>query len=242
MSRLPRPLPLDAATPLVAYHIARTPQDIPTQRGITYVWAGNGLFKHGWNGTTRVLLPVVSQETPGLGVVQPFISWRAWRDPLPATLLGEALADALAHYRADAPQERQWFIVLRDGMPVLQTPIQRGGSAHLHYEQPHDPVLCDIHSHHAMRPFFSSTDDTDDAWLGLSVVLGRIGSPWPTAVARLNCYGAHYAIPLGHTFAGQAHAEGVTLRDEADVARQQLAWGKEPVAPEEACDAAVIPT
>jgi len=217
--KLPPPLP--AAGEHIAYHLARTATDLPTRKGVTYVWAGNGLFKHAWNGATRALVQLTWTHTPGLGELRPFVSWRGWADPLPAALLNEALADALDCYRPEAPQERQWFIVLRGGAPVLVTPEQQAGSAHLSYEMPHDQVLVDIHSHHGMAPFFSGTDDGDDTWLGLSLVIGRLGSPFPSAVARINCYGHHTEVDVPDLFAGALLAGPLLLASEREVRQRE---------------------
>lgn len=101
--------------PTIHHHIARTAADLPTRRGITYVWAGNGLFKHAWNGRTRALVEVGPWHTPGLGQLRPFIVWRGWPHPLPSGPLNAALADAITRYTPEAPKERQWFIVMRGG-------------------------------------------------------------------------------------------------------------------------------
>lgn len=216
---LPPPLPT-AAAHLVAHHLARTPTDLPTRKGVTYVWAGNGIFKHAWNGHTRALVQVARATTPGLADLHPFVRWKGWPAALPAATLNAAFAEALAHYRPEAPQERQWFVVLRDGVPVLLTPTQEGSAAHLSYQMPTEPVLGDIHSHHGMPPFFSGTDNHDDLGLGMSVVIGRLGSPTPSAVARINCYGHHSAVALAEVFSGDLRAGPLPLQDE----HPQIAW------------------
>lgn len=215
LTTLPPPLP--TAGELTAHHLARAAGDLPTRKGVTYVWAGNGLFKHGWNGTTRALVQISHAPTPGLAALHPFVAWRGWADPLPASPLNEALTDALACYTPEAPEERQWFIVLRAGAPVLVTPEQDATAMHLAYQMPRDRVLVDVHSHHGMAPFFSGTDDADDAWLGLSVVIGRLGSPTPSAVARINCYGHHHDIALATIFAGALRAGKLPLISEHEV-------------------------
>jgi|GEM_PF-1071324 len=215
------PPPLGAAGAHIAHHIARTATDLPTRKGMTFVWAGNGLFTHAWNGTTRALVPVCVACTPGLGELHPFISWRGWPHRLPAALFGKVLADALARYRPEAPTERQWFIILRDGVPVLVTPDQESSRQHVSYQMPEGRVLADIHSHHGMPPFFSGTDDADDTGLGLSVVIGRLGSPSPSAVARITCYGQHHDLDLASLVTGEIRAGALTLMSERDARRQE---------------------
>jgi hypothetical protein len=216
-TRLPPPLPSPGA--LVAHHIARAAGDLPTRIGVTYVWAGNGLFKHAWNGHTRALVHLAPWETPGLADLRPFVTWRGWPAPLPATPFNEALADAIARYTPEAPEERQWFAVLRGGVPVLLAPQQEAGSTRLSYEMPKDPILCDIHSHHGMPPFFSGTDNADDTWLGLSVVIGRLGSPYPSYVARINCYGDHSDVDLSSLVSGDLVVGSLPLVAEREARR-----------------------
>lgn len=220
---LPPPLPVKGAHG--AYHIAWTHTDLPTRKGVTYVWACNGIFMHAWNGKTRALLQISHHDTPGLGAVQSFISWRGWPTPLPAALLNAALTDALARYRPEAPHERQWFIVLSDGVPTLVTPEQQTSRMRVSYQMPAGQVLADIHSHHGMPPYFSGTDDADDAWLGLSVVIGRLGSPYPSAVARINCYGHHHDHELALCFAGDLRAGDLALIPEREAVRREGGGG-----------------
>jgi hypothetical protein len=216
---LPPPLPATAGASIY-HHIARIADDLPTRRGITYVWAGNGLFKHAWNGRTRALVEVGPWHTPGLGQLRPFIAWRGWPHPLPTGPLNAALADAIARYTPEAPEERQWFVVLRGGVPVLVAPEQDASSMRLSYVMPKDQVLCDIHSHHGMPPFFSGTDNADDAWLGLSVVIGRLGSPYPSCLARINCYGSHQDVNLRDLVAGDLVVGGLSLIGEREAMRR----------------------
>jgi PRTRC genetic system protein A len=217
LTTLPPPLP--AAGAHIAHHIARTAEDLPTRKGVTYIWAANGLFKHAWNGATRAMVQVGYHHTPGLGELRPFVSWKGWPHPLPAGPLNEALADAIARYTPEAPLERQWFVVLRGGAPALLTPEQDAGSIRLAYAMPKDRVLADVHSHHGMPPFFSGTDDADDAWLGLSIVIGRLGSPYPSAVARINCYGAHSDVELAAIVEGELRVGALPLVPEREAMR-----------------------
>lgn len=215
---LPPPLPLAGAA--IAHHIARTSTDLPKRRGVTYIWATNGVFKHAWNGQTRAMVQISHHRTPGLGELRPFVSWKGWPRPLPAAPLNAALADAIERYKPEAPQERQWFIVLRGGEPALVTPVQEGGVVHLSYQMPEGLVLADVHSHHGMPPFFSGTDNADDAWLGLSIVIGRLGSPHPSAVARINCYGHHHDIELSAIVEGELRVGELALVPEREALRR----------------------
>ena len=48
-------------------------------------------------------------------------------------------------------------------------------------------VIGEVHSHHAMDPFFSRTDDESERRLGVYGVVGHIGREKPTAVFRFPC-------------------------------------------------------
>jgi PRTRC genetic system protein A len=225
----PPPLTLAA---LVGHHVATLtcPWPEPTTP-ITWVVAVNGTFKHGCSADLDVVIQVWSGDCgiPGLARLLPQVRWSAWPQRLPGDLLApllESARQAMAPTGASSvlrPVEKQFFLVWRDGTVRLIAPrAQEGTASHLRYTMPErGVVLCDIHSHHAMRPYFSATDDRDDAGLSVSVVIGDIYQR-PTLLCRLNVYGHRQIVPAALVFdhlgpfrdAGSASEERHAVSDD----------------------------
>jgi hypothetical protein len=103
-------------------------------------------------------------------------------------LLQETLADArrnlnlefMYHFRFD-PGGRGWFVT---------RPEQERSGARVGYLN-RDPggVVLDLHSHHTMPAFFSSTDDRDERGGRFYAVMGRLERPRPELILRLGAYG-----------------------------------------------------
>lgn len=255
---LPPPLPKGTPTELVRqltnYHVATPEAPVPARMGVSYVWAGNGVFKYGRNGHTEAIVHIAEAVTPGLPLLNPTIAWAGWEGRLPAELLEQALAAARLAYGpkpgagpADTslvPIEAQFLIALDvAGRPFLgQAQTDEATAGHVRYQlDPTRPFLVDIHSHHMMDPFFSLTDDGDDAWLTASVVIGRIFDERPALICRLNVYGARQIIPaalifdglgpftdVGQTYAFEDTAEQHAYRGlsgEASTAERATWWG-----------------
>lgn len=196
---------------LTHHHIATDEAPVPQRIGVSWVWAGNGLFKYGRNQHTEGIVQLAEALTPGLPLLAPAVAWDGWEGRLPGRLLVEALEQARKTYgpkplagAADATQvpiEAQFLVVLgADGVPALMQPPQEATPGRVCYLLDGIPFLMDIHSHHRMEPFFSPTDDTDDTWLTASVVMGRIFDEQPQLIARLNVYGHRQMIPAALLF------------------------------------------
>lgn len=186
---------------LVRHHVATCGEPLPPARpGITWVWAQNGIYKRGSSGAMDALVPVVPTPaaTPGLAALASYVTWRAW----PRRLPGDALLTPLLHNARQAfageqllrPIEKQYFVVHRDDKVRLVAPRgQNASGARVSYQMPAGEILVDIHSHHAMRAFFSGTDDADDTGLSVSAVVGSIFSR-PEILVRINVYGQHWPV------------------------------------------------
>lgn len=188
--------------------LVRPGEPVPAGTPDLYLWANNGVFKRGTNAVLDVLIQLAATPpVPGLAPLQPWVRWHADpADRLPVSLLAEALAAARAATITAAgesrPAEWQGHIVVRAGAAVLVSPPPLAASAtRVHYTVPAEPGLVDLHSHHVLPPFYSSTDDADDAGLSVSVVLGRITDE-PTLLCRLNVYREHQLVPATLVFAG----------------------------------------
>jgi PRTRC genetic system protein A len=190
---------------LLTHHVATMVKPKPSGPGVAWIWAQNGVFKRGANSTMELVMQVGASDcdVPGLAALLPSLHWFAWPRRVTGEWLPLLLHDAqrAAHEIGGIarPIEKQYFVVFDPaGQRLALRPAGRqvATAARVHYEVPVGvDVLVDIHSHHVMAAFFSSTDDADDTGLSVSVVIGRIFSPRPEIICRLNVYGHHQIIP-----------------------------------------------
>jgi PRTRC genetic system protein A len=108
---------------------------------------------------------------------------------------GELLIAAAGPYALVEPQLDEfgagdWQPQQVSGCSVRATPV-------------HDAIL-EVHSHHAMRAYFSATDDRDETGRRVYGVLGRLDSPRPELAFRMATGCNPHAIepvPFGQVFA-----------------------------------------
>lgn len=194
---------------LQRHHIATRQQPFPPAApGVTWIWAANGIFKRGTDQHLDLLVPV-QQWTPPVGPpdlvsLVPSVRWCMRQGPLPGALLPPLLAHA-RHATSTAvrglPVEQQYFVSWHQGKVGLVVPPQEATADRVRYAMPAGITLLDIHSHHLMDAYFSTTDDQDDQGLSVSAVIGRIFDATPTILCRLNCYGHHAIVPARSIFA-----------------------------------------
>lgn len=188
---------------LTRYHIATELNPLPPmQAGVTWIWAANGIWKRGVDGTCDILIRVSQVTTvPGLALLVPHARWLGVPDRIPGGLLTALLDHARRAGDAQTisrPIEQQYFVTYRAGLPQpfrLAAPTQDARAMQVSYEMPKQGQrLIDIHSHHSMPAFFSSTDDRDDTGLSISAVVGHIFDR-PEIAIRANVYGHHQVLP-----------------------------------------------
>lgn len=192
---------------LLNHTIAFEGQPLPQlNAGIDWVLAANGLFKRAANPALAACIQVRSWNflIPGLARLLPSVSWKHCPQRLPSQWLTVLLAEARKACERESgmttPQEKQWFVIWRDSKVRLIAPqAQTASAVRVRYAMPTEPMLLDVHSHHTMRAYFSTTDDRDDDGLSISMVIGRIFDH-PEAVARVNVYGHRQLIPLSLLF------------------------------------------
>jgi PRTRC genetic system protein A len=91
------------------------------------------------------------------------------------------------------PVEQQYFVTFEAGKLRVKVPPQDSSSTRIRY-QALAGALIDIHSHHSMAAYFSSTDDQDDTGLSVSAVVGTIFTN-PKIVCRVNVHGHRQIVP-----------------------------------------------
>ncbi len=181
----------------------------PATPGVTWLWAGNGIFKRGVTTDLDLLIQVRAWQSDsvqtGLANLLPHIRSPHHHHRLPGKLL-EGIASHARRASAPTPTtgvvhpiEQQYHIIKDDRVLRVRVPPQTATAAAVTYAMPTGQVLVDVHSHHAMAAFFSATDDHDDLGLSISAVIGQLFTR-PTIVCRLNVYGHHQPVPATMIF------------------------------------------
>lgn len=151
-----------------------------------YIMAQNGLFVRGESPLLEATVCVAPTDVRGL-------STRIEEVRLKQGKIPRSIYDlALSAVAADRYRER-YLAVTWEGEYRLRVPWQSGSSTGVEYEVLPNTVL-DIHSHGAMRAFFSSTDSRDEQGLRLYMVVGRLDTLLPEVEVRVGVYG--YFAPV----------------------------------------------
>ena len=160
-----------------------------------YILAGNGVFKYAKRDGLEVLVQVSSAFIAGLPNLKPFAKI-AQRVP------AAPLACALEISQESFPLERLfWFNF--DGSWSLDAPEQFCSAASVEPTDPYDSngtkALIDLHSHGAMAPFFSHTDNKDEQGFRVYAVIGKVKTQ-PSLCVRVGMYGDYWSIPAATIF------------------------------------------
>jgi len=211
----------DAAPAPYAYVIAR--DGPPEPRGLIadVVLDGAGLYLAAAtaNLTLRVRLAVAI--VPGLPVVPTGVV--LMHGPVDASLW-ESL---VAHARAAMPNEVLLAIVAREPLEgevfiaaagpytLVEPQLDQSGTGDWQPQQasgcsvratPIRDAVVEVHSHHAMRAYFSNTDDRDETARRIYGVLGRLDTPAPELSLRVATGCKPHAVepvPFTQVFAGE---------------------------------------
>ena len=90
------------------------------------------------------------------------------------------------------------------GVYRLVAPWQTPTASRVEYALPDGlglPVLH-LHSHHALRAYFSATDDADERGFALYGVVGRLDTAAPEVALRAGAFGHWLPLPWSRVFAG----------------------------------------
>ena len=160
-----------------------------------YVLAGNGVFLKAKREGLDVLMPVSSINIVGLPTLVPYVN-------LSSRVPRNLLLMALGLSRQSFPNEILFWFNLDDcwrmdvprqctrpaGVMPLDNTDARGTSA-----------LIDLHSHGALRPFFSTIDNKDEQGFRIYAVLGEVNRK-PTICVRVGVYSHYFDIPAFTVF------------------------------------------
>jgi len=172
---------------------------LPDGKAYGYVLAGNGVFKVAQSRYIAARIPLVTVRIAGLEPLQYCVGPLFGR--VPERVLSQALADA-RRQSWDGPNEAMYHIVIRDNIIRVLRPPQQASAGHLAYTGGDGTdVICDLHSHHEMGAFFSSTDDRDEMGFRFYAVIGKIFTR-PEMALRVGVYGDTFRVPITTLFTG----------------------------------------
>lgn len=200
----------------IEYHIY-TGQSLPLASPYAYVVAANGVYKIVDNPRFYASLRIAPARVAGL-TRWPETGVLLRVPKIPATWLRAALSHArdavqgsrgaggivgpveqMYHFHFFASEECRF---MSRGEWKVSVPRQDASAGRVRYRGGDEStVLLDLHSHHEMGAFFSSTDNADAQGCRFDAVIGRIFSR-PEIRLRLAVYGDFVELPAGFLFEG----------------------------------------
>ncbi len=204
---------------LVTYHIHKN-KPLPANNALAYqyILAGNGVFIRnngphvprlrgdrfftGAGSFFSALVTVKRCTIRGLAPLKPQFCLHVPK--LPSTLLQSILTDAKC---SCAPRNKQilhealyHFHHLGHTVRVKKRPQQATVTTVQTEGDGGTDVICDLHSHGRMPPFWSDTDNRDELGSRLYAVIGRVDSDQPEIKLRVGVYGHWLPLPITAVF------------------------------------------
>ncbi len=176
--------------------LREAPQNAPPYPPLFHVLAKDGVYevRHTPAGGFAARVDAAVEMREGFYLSAP---------KAPAALLAEVVAAFKA-----VPHEEALVNVVYDRATrehSLRWPAQERSAAAVRaaYTPEDDErfVLCQIHSHGTMRPFWSPRDDEDEVRTGLYGVVGNVDATLPVALFRYSCGGLYREVPAASIFA-----------------------------------------
>jgi PRTRC genetic system protein A len=187
---------------LVIHNIFEGRDMPPISRTVLYEYwlAGNGLFLRAKRTGLEVVLPLVHYQVKGLADLPPYL--KLDYPPVPKMLVSRMLELARQAKNEQGPPLEQLFHLSYDEPACqwrLEVPaqVQTSGSV-----QPvesgvgssYERAILELHSHHGLSAYFSTTDDRDEARsFRLFAVIGRIFDQ-PEIRVRVGVFGHFWEV------------------------------------------------
>lgn len=197
--------------PLVGYQLCYPDgQTRPTNLGALYNYtvARNGVFLRAQRPGLEVSIPIAECEIRGLAdwtAIERGVRFTYPRVPRSivrvildlsrtACVAKGAPVEALFHL-IWLEDEKRWRLDKPEQVATATSvrPTVDG------YGSSYSQALIELHSHHEMEAFFSSTDDADEQGFRIYAVIGEIFSK-PKLRVRVGCYGQFWELPAGDIF------------------------------------------
>jgi hypothetical protein len=185
-------------------HTSELPPIKPTHL-LEYWTASNGLFLRGEREGIKACIPIATFSLPikGLARLSPRVDldYPVVSSDQVVDMLAQSI---LAHNGSARPTEKLFHLRWRGQGWNVTVPDQQGTRTEVRPTQPYDtelpPPLIELHSHHFMEPFFSTTDNDDEQrGFRINAVWGHIYSH-PTILVRLSLYGYYYPLRATQVF------------------------------------------
>lgn len=171
---------------------------LPPGKSYMYLMAGNGLWKFAESRHLQALIPLARYTVAGLPTLRPVVRFRHVTK-LSGSVFWPILVDARREAR-EQPREAMYHFALRARRVEVTKPEQDTSAGNVRYKGGDDPdIILDLHSHHEMSAYFSSTDNRDEQGFRLYGVFGTIWSR-PTLRLRIGVYGDFYHVDPGEIF------------------------------------------
>ncbi len=203
--------------PIVGYLHATDRVPPRVGRSWDIITAGDGVWLAADNPALSLRVPVAPCHIRGLAPLGPACALR--HGPVPQACWDEAVT--LCRWHAARGREFLVLVMLDErGAYRLVAPWQTPTASRVEYELPDSlglPVVH-LHSHHALRAYFSATDDADERGLALYGVVGRLDTAVPEVALRAGAFGHWLPLPWSRVFAGDRGAFRDLVAD-ADTAR-----------------------
>lgn len=199
---------------------ARDSEELPpiTSALYEFVGASNGTFVRGKRAGLEVCMQIGGTEQPvrGLAEVEPYMRMDYPRVP------AEALEFVLERSREVCSDRVMREILFHftwsdsDGVWRVAIPEQDATGGHVKpldagHDTSYATSVLELHSHHSMAPFFSSTDDADEQGFKLYAVIGNIFNA-PALSVRVGLYGYFWRIQPWWIFNMPKSISGLTRR------------------------------
>ncbi len=188
---------------LVTYHVHKN-KPLPTNDALAYqyILAGNGVFIRSNGSFFSALVPVKRCVVRGLAPLKPQFRLRVPR--LPSILLQSVLTDAkhscAPHNKRILHEALYHFHHLGNTVRVKKRPQQATVTTVQTEGDGGTDVICDLHSHGRMPPFWSDTDNKDELGARLYAVIGRVDTVKPEIQMRVGVYGHWLPLPVTAVF------------------------------------------
>jgi len=210
-------------TNLVTYHICQG-ADLPPYDALAYQYliGGNGVFIRTNCRFFSAVVPVIHHTIRGLALLKP--QFRLHVPRIPVSLLESILSDArlASSSNDDQPlhETLYHFYHLGHAVQVKKRP-QKATAVRVQAEGDGGAdVICDLHSHGGMPPFWSPIDNKDEQGARLYGVIGRVDAIRPEMKLRVGVYGYWRPLPLTAVFT--ANGPFKDLYQEKDDDKQRL--------------------
>jgi PRTRC genetic system protein A len=199
---------------LVGY-LVNHPEGLVGEKGLyyNYITASNGLFIEAESRFITARIPIAKCDVRGLAPLEKKISL------LYGSIPQRFFDLSLNLFLSDVSIEH-YVAVIADAGYKFYVPVQDRSDDKVVY-QTGENVVLELHSHGAMSPGFSDTDNKDETGLKLYGVIGRLDKK-PLVRLRIGIYGYFHRLSWKEVFDGSLTGADEYSREEVSTANDLL--------------------